>query len=202
MNRLNLLFIDNFDSFTFNLVDEFRRRGCAVNVWRNDISADEGLELALSMPKPSMIVLSPGPGSPSEAGCCIELIKKSAGKVPVFGICLGHQAIVEAMGGKVGFAGEVVHGKPALVEHDGTGIFAGLDSPLQAGRYHSLAALTLPSCLKVIAKKGALTMGIEHLQYPIIGLQFHPESILTPMGGVLIESVIKWAIDGGEIHGS
>jgi len=146
------------------------------------------------LPKPSMIVLSPGPGSPAEAGCCIELIRKAAGKIPLFGICLGHQAIVEAMGGKVGFAGEVVHGKPALVEHAGTGIFKGLDSPMLAGRYHSLAAISMPSCLKVIANKGKLIMAVEHVEYPIIGLQFHPESILTPMGGILIESVIKWAV--------
>jgi anthranilate synthase component II len=161
---VNVLFIDNFDSFTFNLVDELRKRGARVEVWRNDVPAERALALALALPEPRLIVLSPGPGTPAEAGCCIPLIRLAAGKVPLFGVCLGHQAIVEAFGGTVGFAGEVVHGKASWIEHAGTGLFAGLPSPFRAARYHSLAATVVPQDL-----------------------------VVTPVGGPLIERVLEWA---------
>ena len=191
--RPTVFFIDNFDSFSFNLVDEFRKRGCTVDVWRNDLSPARVLELAQALPPPALIVMSPGPGSPAEAGCCLDLVRTLAGKIPIFGVCLGHQVIVEALGGRVSYAGEVVHGKSALIEHDGQGIFAGLDSPMAAASYHSLAAATLPDSLRVTARTGNVVMGVEHQQHPIIGLQFHPESILTPRGGILIERIINWA---------
>lgn len=193
--RPTIFFIDNFDSFSFNLVDEFRKRGCSVDVWRNDLSSERVFELALALPPPALIVMSPGPGSPAEAGCCLEVVRGLAGKIPIFGVCLGHQAIVEALGGTVSYAGEVVHGKSAQINHNGKGIFAGLESPLAAGRYHSLAAVELPTSLRVTARTGPVVMAVEHEQHAIIGFQFHPESILTPQGGILIEKIIDWAIE-------
>jgi anthranilate synthase component 2/anthranilate synthase/phosphoribosyltransferase len=190
---LSVLLIDNFDSFSFNLVDELEKRDAAVAVWRNDVPAERALDLCLALPAPRLLVLSPGPGAPRDAGCTLELVRLCAGRVPVFGVCLGHQAIVEAFGGEVGFAGEVVHGKPASITHDGTGIFEGLPSPMVAGRYHSLAARKVPPELRVTARTGDVVMAVEHRTDPVAGVQFHPESILTPHGGTLIESVIRWA---------
>jgi anthranilate synthase/phosphoribosyltransferase len=190
---LNVLFIDNFDSFTFNLVDELRRRDCRVEVWRNDLDAGKALGLALGLPAPRLIVLSPGPGTPAEAGCCVELVRLAVGRVPLFGVCLGHQAIVEALGGTVGGAGGIVHGKASPVEHDGRGLFAGLPSPLMAGRYHSLAAIDVPRELEVRARTGDTVMAVEHRNAKLAGVQFHPESILTPLGGKLLDNVVAWA---------
>ena len=169
---MNVLLIDNFDSFSFNLVDE----------------------LILACPAPRLIVLSPGPSTPAQAGCCIELIKLAKGKVPVFGVCLGHQAIIEAFGGEVGYAGEVVHGKSDRVLHARAGLLATMPMPLPVARYHSLAAARVPDELEVTAwLQGGMVMAVEHREAPIAGVQFHPESILTPAGGKLLESVINWA---------
>lgn len=190
---MNVLFIDNFDSFSFNLVDDLRRRGAEVHVWRNDITAGDALERALALPAPRLIVISPGPGNPTDAGCCVGLVSGALGKLPIFGVCLGHQAIVEACGGRVGYAGEVVHGKAAQVVHGGEGIFSGLPSPMLAARYHSLAALHLPEELEVIAHGGELVMAVAHRHAPVLGVQFHPESILTPAGGLLMDAVLRWA---------
>lgn len=190
---LSVLFIDNFDSFSFNLVDEFRRRQCAVQVWRNDLSAEEAMALAEQMPQPRLIVLSPGPGAPAEAGCCLELIRAAAGKVPVFGICLGHQAIVEAFGGTVGPAGETIHGKTSLVEWEESLLFASLPNPFSVGRYHSLAAQVVPAELRTTARLAHLPMAVEHRTARVAGVQFHPESILTPQGGQLLDNVVAWA---------
>ncbi|MBL4847952.1 MAG: aminodeoxychorismate/anthranilate synthase component II [Planctomycetes bacterium] len=189
----SVLFIDNFDSFTFNLVDEFARRGCEVAVWRNDISAERALELVLAMPLPRLIVLSPGPGRPERAGCCEELVRLAKGRVRLLGVCLGHQALVTALGGVVTGAGEIVHGKSDRIEHEGVGVFAGLRSPLTVGRYHSLVATTLPPALSVRARCGELIMAVEG--EGLLGLQFHPESILTPEGGILLERVLAWAAE-------
>lgn len=190
---LRVLMIDNFDSFSFNLVDELRKRQVDVEIWRNDIDPEKALAITEQWTGPGLVVLSPGPGSPRDAGSCIDIIKCCSGRVPVFGVCLGHQAIVEAYGGKVGFAGEVVHGKTAQIDHDGTGPFTGLASPMSAARYHSLAASELPSSLNVTARCGKIVMAIQHIEAPVFGVQFHPESILTPQGGSLIEGVIQWA---------
>lgn len=204
----HVLFIDNFDSFTFNLVDELRRRGCSVDVWRNDITAQQALSLALALPSPRLIVLSPGPGRPEDAGCCQELITLACGQVPIFGVCLGLQAAVQALGGKVGSAGEIVHGKAVAIEHDGRGIFEGLPQPLAVGRYHSLVATELPESLEVSARyrlptaggaaaggveSPSLVMAVAHRSAPLAAVQFHPESILTPQGGLLIERTLAWA---------
>ena len=190
---LRLVFIDNFDSFTWNLVDEFARRGAQVEVWRNTVDASHAIARALERP-PSLLVLSPGPGTPGQAGCCVELVRLAAERaVPLFGVCLGHQAMVEAFGGEVGFAGEVVHGKTSRVRHDGGVLFERVPSPFPGGRYHSLAASRLPDCLLPIADTGRVVMAVAHRTAPQFGVQFHPESILTPEGGVIIDNVIRWA---------
>jgi anthranilate synthase/aminodeoxychorismate synthase-like glutamine amidotransferase len=198
MKPLNTLFIDNFDSFVFNLVDEFAKRNCPVQVWRNDVSVEKALELARNLPRPRLVVLSPGPGIPARAGCCVEFVRRAPKDLPILGICLGHQSIVEAFGGIVVRAPEIVHGKASMITHVGTGIFEGLPSPMSVGRYHSLITDRIPEELKITASLGDMTMGIEHVDRPVAGLQFHPESILTPQGGKLLENVFPWAGGRGE----
>ncbi len=192
-NATSILLIDNFDSFTFNLEAEFRALGCNVQVWRNNISADEALKIAEAMPEPRMIVLSPGPGAPSEAGCCIELIQKNQGRVPLLGVCLGHQAMIEAFGGVVGLAEATVHGKSALMKHSGKSVFEGLSNPMPVARYHSLAGTKIPSELEVTADCEGTVMAVQHKKHKMLGVQFHPESILTPEGSRLIRQILEWA---------
>ena len=195
---LRLVFVDNFDSFTWNLVDEFARRRCTVEVWRNTAPADAILARAGER-LPSLLVLSPGPGGPADAGCCMELVRQAAEqRVPLFGVCLGHQAMVQALGGMVGPAGEVVHGKTSRVRHEGGALFDGVPSPFPVGRYHSLAATTLPDCLAPIAGTERVVMAVAHRGAPQFGVQFHPESILTPDGGRIIDNVIAWATHARE----
>ena len=189
---VHVLLVDNFDSFSFNLMDELARRGCPVDVVRNDLGADRVLELAAALPRPRLLLLSPGPGTPEAAGCTPELVER-AGGLPTFGVCLGLQAMVTALGGEVGGAGEIVHGKASRIEHDGQGIFAGLPTPLSVGRYHSLVALRLPETLQRTAWLGDMVMAARHRERPLSGVQFHPESILTPQGGRLLENVLAWA---------
>lgn len=192
---LRIVFVDNFDSFTWNLVDEFARRGAEVEVWRNTVPAGHPLERARDAPA-SLLVLSPGPGTPADAGCCIELVRTAAAaRIPLFGVCLGHQAMVEAFGGVVSGAGEVVHGKTSAVRHQGGAMFEGVPSPFPVGRYHSLAATRLPDILGVTARAGNTVMAVTHRTAPQFGVQFHPESILTPEGGRIIENVMRWATD-------
>jgi anthranilate synthase/aminodeoxychorismate synthase-like glutamine amidotransferase len=185
-----ILFIDNFDSFTYNLVDEFAKRKSEVLILRNNVSL-EFLELKLKSFKPHFIVLSPGPSTPRQAGICLELIKKYAGKFPIMGVCLGHQALAEAFGGKVDLAGEVLHGKASWIKHDDQGLFKGIENPLLAGRYHSLAIKAMPPDFIVTARCGEIIMGIRHKTLPLEGVQFHPESILTPTGGKLLENALE-----------
>jgi anthranilate synthase/aminodeoxychorismate synthase-like glutamine amidotransferase len=186
---IRVLLVDNFDSFAWNLVDEFARRGARVTVWRNTAAADE-----LLARRPSLVVLSPGPGAPASAGCCIPIARLAARlRVPLFGVCLGHQAIVEAHGGTVGPAPSIVHGKGTAVRHEGGPPFEGIPSPFVAARYHSLAATKLPSCLKPTATSDGIVMAAAHRAAPQLGVQFHPESILTPEGGRIIENVLRWA---------
>ena len=196
-DRLRLVFVDNFDSFTWNLVDEFARRGAEVEVWRNTTPAEQLLQRA-DGGAPRLFVLSPGPGTPAGAGCCIELVRAAAtARIPLFGVCLGHQAMVEAFGGVVGPAGEVVHGKTSKVRHHGGPLFDGIPATFPAGRYHSLAAASLPPCLEPVAECGPVVMAIAHRTAPQLGVQFHPESILTPDGGRIIENVMAWATHAG-----
>jgi len=187
---VNVLFIDNFDSFTYNLVDEFAKRGCSVQVYRNNTPMKKINEVVAEF-KPRLIALSPGPSTPAEAGNSIEIVKEYKGVLPLFGVCLGHQAMIEAFGGVVGKALETVHGKPSAIEHDGKTVFKGIPSPFQAGRYHSLTGLKIPSCLEITSRAGKTVMGIRHKEYFIEGVQFHPESILTTEGGKMIENLIR-----------
>ena len=191
-NMRRVLFIDNFDSFTYNLVDDFSKRNCEAIVYRADTKLDDLKKVAMAI-GPDLLVISPGPGTPKTAGVTLEAIGYFKDKLPIFGVCLGHQAIVEYFGGKVGHAPEPVHGKPSRVTHNGKDVFADVENPLQAGRYHSLCALKLPDCLEATAEFEGVNMGVRHRKLPIFGVQFHPESILTPAGGRIIENILKIA---------
>lgn len=185
-----ILLIDNYDSFTWNLVHYLGEAGAEVEVIRNDaISAGQALAR-----HPEGIVLSPGPCTPAQAGICIELIRAAAEKaIPILGVCLGHQAIGEAFGGKVVRANRIMHGKTDAITHDGTGVFAGLPSPLTATRYHSLTVEpeSLPNCLRVTATSDDGTiMGLAHADLPIEGVQFHPESIASEHGHEMIRNFL------------
>ncbi|ENM3926445.1 aminodeoxychorismate/anthranilate synthase component II [Vibrio cholerae] len=189
----NILFIDNFDSFTYNLVDQFRSLGHGVTIYRNNLSAD-AIEQALQQLDDPVVVLSPGPGAPSEAGCMPELLQRLKGKVPMIGICLGHQAIVEAYGGVVAGAGEIIHGKVSMMEHQNHAIYRGLPSPLAIARYHSLVATQVPATLAVTAEVNGLVMSVVNETDKVCGFQFHPESIMTTHGATLLANAIDWAL--------
>jgi anthranilate synthase/aminodeoxychorismate synthase-like glutamine amidotransferase len=174
-----ILLIDNYDSFTYNLAHLFGELGADVVVRRNDEISPDGAE-DLS---PSHLVVSPGPGRPEEAGATPEIIRRLSVRVPTLGVCLGHQAIVQVFGGEVGAAQKLVHGKATMVDHDGRGIFAGLPLDFLAGRYHSLAATSVPDVFEVSATAAdGEVMAVRHTELPIDGVQFHPESVLTPHG--------------------
>jgi anthranilate synthase/aminodeoxychorismate synthase-like glutamine amidotransferase len=183
-----ILLVDNYDSFTYNLVHLFEELGAQVVVHRNDeISADEAERLA-----PSHLVVSPGPGRPGDSGATVEIVRRLAPTTPTLGVCLGHQAIVEAFGGQIGQARELVHGKSSAVGHDGRGIFEGLPQGFQAGRYHSLAAVDIPSALEVSATTDdGEVMAVRHRDLPVDGVQFHPESVLTPAGPDLCRNFLR-----------
>jgi anthranilate synthase/aminodeoxychorismate synthase-like glutamine amidotransferase len=188
--RCNLLLIDNYDSFTYNLVQAFLVLGAEVLVYRNDaITVAEAAALA-----PTHLCISPGPGTPYDAGISMEMIRAFAGRVPVLGVCLGHQSIVEVFGGKVVRAGRLMHGKTSPVHHDGLGLFADMPQPCEVGRYHSLIAApeTLPPELTVSARtpEGEI-MGVRHRKLAVEGVQFHPESILTPQGPRLLGNFLR-----------
>ncbi|TPV96335.1 MAG: aminodeoxychorismate/anthranilate synthase component II [Myxococcales bacterium FL481] len=189
-----VLFVDNFDSFTFNLVDVFHRLGSAVRVFRNTVTAASILELAQGSAVPTLVVLSPGPGQPRDAGCCLELVALCREhQVPLLGVCLGQQAMIEQAGGTIDRADRIVHGKSSALTHDGQGPFAGLPSPLLVGRYHSLAAREAPDRFVVHATTEGLVMGISDPMARQFGFQFHPESILTPDGDQLLRNVLSLA---------
>jgi anthranilate synthase/aminodeoxychorismate synthase-like glutamine amidotransferase len=176
---VKLLLIDNYDSFTWNIVHLFEELGADVVVYRNDeLTPDEAEAVA-----PDRLVISPGPGRPADAGVSLEMIARLGPRIPTLGVCLGHQAIVEAYGGEVGQARALLHGKASRVRHDGEGVFAGLPEEIEAGRYHSLAAVRVPAELVVTARtEDGEVMGVRHREYAIEGVQFHPESVLTPDG--------------------
>ena len=182
-----LLMIDNYDSFTYNLVHLFQELGAEVRVFRNDaITPHEAEQLA-----PSHVVISPGPGRPADAGVSVEVIRRLGPHVPTLGVCLGHQAIVAAFGGDIGQARALLHGKSSPIAHDGKGIFAGMPENFEAGRYHSLAAMSVPAELEVTARTpDGEVMGVRHRELPIEGVQFHPESVLTPLGNELAENFL------------
>ncbi|PPR22881.1 MAG: Anthranilate synthase component 2 [Alphaproteobacteria bacterium MarineAlpha10_Bin2] len=191
-----LLLIDNYDSFTYNLVHYLGELGAEVTIYRNDaISADESLAL-----KPQGIVLSPGPCDPDQAGICLELIEKNGGTIPLMGVCLGHQAIGQAFGGKVVRAKTLMHGKTSDIHHEGHGLFEGLPTPFTATRYHSLTVKrnSLPECLEVTAQTDdGVVMGLSHREYPVHGVQFHPESIASDHGHELLKNFLAIVNGGG-----
>lgn len=185
-----ILMIDNYDSFTYNLVQYFYMLNKEVVTIRND---DITVEKAMAM-NPEFIVISPGPGRPEDGGIIIDLIRAAAGKIPLLGVCLGHQAIGYAFGGEIVRAGRIMHGKTSDISHDGKGLFAGLTSPLKAVRYHSLAIKesSLPACLEITARaEDGEIMGVRHREYLIEGIQYHPESILTSTGKRQLANFIK-----------
>jgi anthranilate synthase/aminodeoxychorismate synthase-like glutamine amidotransferase len=183
-----ILLVDNYDSFTYNLVHLFQELGEEVVVRRNDeIDADEAARLA-----PSQLVISPGPGRPEDSGATVEIVRRLAPTTPTLGVCLGHQAIIEAFGGEIGQARRLVHGKASAVSHDGRGIFAGLPPDFPAGRYHSLAATTVPDELEVSARTDdGEVMAVRHRTLRVDGVQFHPESVLTPDGPRLCRNFLE-----------
>ena len=188
-----LLLIDNYDSFTYNLVQGFLVLGAEVSVYRNDaLSTEAALALA-----PSHLCISPGPGTPYDAGVSMDMIRAFAGRIPVLGVCLGHQSIVEVFGGKVVRADRLMHGKTSQVQHDGRTLFAGLPQPCEVGRYHSLIAApaSMPAELEVSARtaEGEI-MGVRHRQLLVEGVQFHPESILTPEGPRLMSNFLGLSV--------
>ena len=200
MSTPRLLLIDNYDSFTYNLVQAFMILGAEVLVHRNDaLTVEAAVALA-----PTHLCISPGPGTPREAGVSMRMIEAFAGRVPVLGVCLGHQSMVEVWGGEVVRAGRLMHGKVSLVEHEGAGVFAGLPRPFAAGRYHSLIARpeSMPEVLEVTARtREGEIMGARHRELVVEGVQFHPESILTPDGPALLGNFLALS-DGLRAGGS
>ncbi|WP_405232773.1 anthranilate synthase component II [Lentisalinibacter salinarum] len=185
-----ILLIDNYDSFTYNLVQAFAALGADVHVYRNDcITVEEGLAL-----EPTHLVISPGPGRPEDAGVSLAMIAAFERRVPVLGVCLGHQCLVQHFGGRIVRAGRLMHGKTSAVSHDGQGVYRGLSQPFEAGRYHSLCAEaeTVPDALIVTARtEQDEIMGVRHRELPLEGVQFHPESVLTPEGDHLMRNFIE-----------
>jgi anthranilate synthase/aminodeoxychorismate synthase-like glutamine amidotransferase len=194
MSGARVFVLDNYDSFTYNLVDYIATAGAEVRVERNDaVSAD-----AVDSWAPTHLVVSPGPGTPADAGVSAELIARAAGRIPVLGVCLGHQVICEIYGGTIDRAGRIVHGKPDQVSHDGSPLYAGIPSPFEAGRYHSLAAVgAIPAVLQVTARTpDGEVMGVRHREHAVHGVQFHPESVLTPHGRTLISNFLAMEGNG------
>jgi anthranilate synthase/aminodeoxychorismate synthase-like glutamine amidotransferase len=188
-----LLLVDNYDSFTYNLYQYLGELGAETRVVRNDaLSAQEALAL-----KPERIVISPGPGTPDQAGISLELIAEAAGRVPLLGVCLGHQALGQALGGRVVRAPKLMHGKTSQIHHDGRTLFSGLPQPFTATRYHSLVVdrASVPPCLEVSAwTEDGLVMGLRHREHALEGVQFHPESILTVAGRALLKNFLEQSL--------
>ena len=193
MSGVRILLLDNYDSFTYNLVQAFASFGAEVLVYRNDV-----LEIADAAElRPTHLVISPGPGRPENAGASMAMIKAFAGKIPVFGVCLGHQCIVQSFGGEIVRADRLMHGKTSMVTHDGEAIFAGISTPFEVGRYHSLCVdkASLPDDFVISAQteRGEL-MGVRHKTMLLEGVQFHPESVLTPEGETLMRNFMQMKI--------
>ena len=187
---MRILLIDNYDSFVYNLAQYLGELGCKLTVYRNDQISIEEVENF----KPEAIVISPGPGRPEDAGICVELIRCYAGKVPIFGVCLGHQAIGYAFGGEIVKAKRLMHGKVSLIHHKGRSVFSGIPSPFPATRYHSLAIRgeSLPSCLELLAwTDDGEVMAVKHREFYIVGVQFHPESIATQYGKEILRNFLE-----------
>ena len=184
--------LDNKDSFTYNLVDELAQLGCTLKLYRNTVPAQYIFEMMQAEQQPVVLLLSPGPGAPADAGSMPELIALCAGVYPMLGICLGHQALVEHYGGTVGRAGETVHGKTSYIELNNHTVFANLPRPFPVARYHSLMATKVPDCLQVVANYQHIPMAISHAEHRVLGFQFHPESILTTLGKPLLAQSLAY----------
>ena len=191
-NPLKIYFLDNFDSFSYNLVDELTMLGCELVVYRNNISADVIFNKMRQEPGQVLLVLSPGPGTPSDAGCLMELIELAKGQFPMLGICLGQQALTQSYGGVIGHAGETVHGKSSIIELNAHPVFDGMGSTMPVARYHSLMATEVPKNIEVIAQFEDIPMAIYHHEDSALGYQFHPESILTPNGAMLLQQSVAY----------
>lgn len=194
--NMHLVLIDNQDSFTYNLVDELRVLGLTLTVFRNTVNTAHVMQTLkdYSSKGPTLLMLSPGPGAPSEAGNMPDIIEHAKGKYPVLGICLGHQAIVESYQGKVARAPEVMHGKSSMMQHNCSELFGDLPNPMSIARYHSLAAVDVPDSLQVIAEIDSLPMAILHRDDKMLGFQFHPESILTCQGSQLLMHAMHFLV--------
>ncbi|MBQ4862456.1 aminodeoxychorismate/anthranilate synthase component II [Pseudoalteromonas sp. MMG013] len=192
MRNIKVYFLDNFDSFSYNLVDELTLLGNELVIYRNNISAQRIFSEMKKETQPVMLVLSPGPGNPAHAGCLLELIALCKGKFPMLGICLGQQALTQSYGGTIGHAGETVHGKSSIIQVEDHPVFAGLGAQFPVARYHSLMATSVPDTLTVIAQYENIPMAIYHAKDRVIGYQFHPESILTPDGAKLLKQTIDY----------
>lgn len=188
--KMKVLIIDNFDSFTYNLVEDFERFGCKCFIYRNSIT-HEHLSYIVSSVLPSLIVLSPGPSHPGDAGICNELVKEFRGKVPILGVCLGFQCIIYSMGGEIKQQDEPVHGKKTKINYTGSEIMKGLPNPFYAGRYHSLYASQIPDIFQSTAYSGNKVMAVENPENKLYGILFHPESILTSEGTDIIKNVME-----------
>lgn len=188
IKMFKVFLVDNYDSFTFNLVDYFRRFDSNVIVYRNRLNVD-----LIEQINPDLIVLSPGPSIPKNSGNLLEVIDRYHAQYPIFGICLGHQAIIEYFGGELAFLSYPCHGKQSLIQHDGKTIYKDIPNPFLGGRYHSLIGKKIPQSLEITATAGDIVMGVRHKKLPIEGVQFHPESILTfPTGIKIIQNVVSW----------
>lgn len=192
---LQIIMIDNFDSFTYNLVDQFRQLNAQVVVFRNETPIETIFTSERLAGKKNLIVISPGPGNPDSAGNSLNIIKQFAGKFPILGICLGQQAIVQAFGGTVSHAKQIVHGKADIIYPRKHFVFNNMGESFRAARYHSLVVTKLPKVLNLIANSKDDIMGVEHQQHKILGFQFHPESILTTQGNQLLKDSITWLTD-------
>jgi anthranilate synthase/aminodeoxychorismate synthase-like glutamine amidotransferase len=197
--KRQVLLIDNLDSFTFNLVESFERLGAEVQVLRNSVAAPHAVAAALA--RDALIVLSPGPGHPEEAGSIMEIVRLAKSRVALLGVCLGHQAVVLEAGGEVERAPRPVHGKASLLDHDGTGPFAGLDGPIHVGRYHSLCTRRVPARFRVHAEVEGMAMAISDPRARQTGLQFHPESILTRGGDAVLANILSAAGPVSDVGG-
>ena len=192
LSSVKIYFLDNFDSFSYNLVDELSMLGCQLVVYRNNISAQSIFDKMCQETVPVLLVLSPGPGAPSDAGCLMELIELCKGRFPMLGICLGQQALTQSYGGVIGHAGETVHGKSSIITLTEHPVFAGMGDKMPVARYHSLMATKVPDDVEVIACYENIPMAIYHQQDNALGYQFHPESILTPNGALLLQQSIEF----------
>ncbi|WP_371186226.1 aminodeoxychorismate/anthranilate synthase component II [Thalassotalea maritima] len=191
---VTLFMLDNLDSFTYNLVDEFKRLDCEPIIYRNTVDATFIYQQMQQQSGSVVLVLSPGPGSPEQAGCMMELIDLCVGTFPILGICLGHQALVQYFGGRISRAESIVHGKASNIQHQQHAPFQGLKSPLPVARYHSLIASEVPSQLSIIAEYQSMPMAVCSETYRVLGLQFHPESLLTSNGSVLMQQSLDYLL--------